>query len=264
MELSNNEMARIAPSIFTNDSAETTSDKYSFIPTIAVIDAMRDTGWYPAKVQEQSVRKPDMDGFQKHLVRFYRPDLIHNGHRVEAVCINSHDAKTSFHFMLGVYRMVCTNGCIAGETFGDIRIRHSGTTLDEVVGASRQLTDNAPRLIDEMDEMSTIDLSADERGVFAMGAHALLYDDPENSPIRPVDLLSIRRVQDRSPDLWTTYQTVQENVIKGGIPGVTRSKRTGRQRRMRTRPVKAIERDKKLNRSLFILAEEMKRLKKGE
>lgn len=32
-------------------------------------------------------------------------------------------------------------------------------------------------------------------------------------------LLAPRRWQDESGDLWTTYQRIQENLIKGGLNG---------------------------------------------
>jgi hypothetical protein len=33
-----------------------------------------------------------------------------------------------------------------------------------------------------IDEMKIIEMTADERGVFAQAAHGLVYDDPESSP----------------------------------------------------------------------------------
>ena len=49
---------------------------------------------------------------------------------------------------------------------------------------------------------------------------------------------------------------LQENVLRGGQPG-----RTVQGRRMQTRPVGSIDRSVSLNRALWVLAEEMRRLK---
>jgi hypothetical protein len=49
---------------------------------------------------------------------------------------------------------------------------------------------------------------------------------------------------------------VQENVIRGGQLG-----RTVQGRRMHTRPVAAIDRGVSLNRALWMLAEEMRKIK---
>lgn len=65
-------------------------------------------------------------------------------------------------------------------------------------------------------------------------------------------ILSPRRWQDESNDLWTTYQRIQENLIKGGLSG--RSAKGGR---THTRAVRGIDGDVKLNRALWVMAEAM-------
>ncbi len=65
-------------------------------------------------------------------------------------------------------------------------------------------------------------------------------------------ILSARRWQDESIDLWTTYQRIQENLIKGGL-----SARTTKGKRAHTRAVKGIDGDVKLNRALWVMAENM-------
>ena len=65
-------------------------------------------------------------------------------------------------------------------------------------------------------------------------------------------ILSARRWQDKNDDLWTTYQRLQENLLKGGLPG-----RTAKGKRAHTRAVKGIDGDVKLNRALWVMAENM-------
>ena len=65
-----------------------------------------------------------------------------------------------------------------------------------------------------------------------------------------------RRPEDRGHDLWTSLQRVQENSLGGGQPG-----RTAQGRRTRTRAVGSIDRSVALNRALWVLAEEMRKLK---
>jgi hypothetical protein len=61
-------------------------------------------------------------------------------------------------------------------------------------------------------------------------------------------------------DLWTTFNVVQENIIRGGLRGRKRSS-NGRMRNMTTRPVKALDRNIKLNQALWVLTEKMAELK---
>ncbi len=105
-------------------------------------------------------------------------------------------------------------------------------------------------------------MTPDERGVFAQAAHSLVYDEPENAPIRPERLLSERRYDDKGNDLWTTFNVIQENIIKGGLKGTKRDG-NGRLRRTTTRPVKALDRNIKLNQALWFLTEKMAELKQS-
>lgn len=65
-------------------------------------------------------------------------------------------------------------------------------------------------------------------------------------------ILAPRRYEDRQNDLWTTFQKLQENLLKGGLPG-----RTAKGRRSHTRAVNGIDGDIKLNRALWVMAENM-------
>lgn len=68
-------------------------------------------------------------------------------------------------------------------------------------------------------------------------------------------LLAPRRCQDESGDLWTTYQRIQENLIKGGLNG-----RAAKGGRTHTRAIKGIDGDVRLNRALWVMAENMLQL----
>jgi len=69
-------------------------------------------------------------------------------------------------------------------------------------------------------------------------------------------LLVPRRWDDRKSDLWSIFNRVQENLVKGGLTG-----RTANGRRQRTRPVQGIDQNLRLNRALWMLAEGMRQLK---
>lgn len=56
----------------------------------------------------------------------------------------------------------------------------------------------------------------------ALAKAALTYRfGEEHQPVTESQLLAPRRWQDESGDLWTTYQRIQENLIKGGLNGRT-------------------------------------------
>ena len=108
--------------------------------------------------------------------------------------------------------------------------------------------------------MKALTLQPDEERAFATAALALRYGErTEGQPPAPVSaeqLIEARRPEDLGHSLWTTFQRVQENALRGGQPG-----RTAQGRRLRTRPVASIDRSVSLNRALWVLAEEMRKLK---
>jgi len=62
--------------------------------------------------------------------------------------------------------------------------------------------------------------------------------------------------EDREPSLWNTFNVVQENLVRGGLATFNSSTR----RRGQTREVASIDGNTSLNRALWILAEEMRKL----
>jgi hypothetical protein len=73
----------------------------------------------------------------------------------------------------------------------------------------------------------------------ALAKAALTYRfGEEHQPVTESQLLSPRRWQDESGDLWTTYQRIQENLIKGGLYG-----RNAKGGRTHTRAIKGIDGD---------------------
>ena len=112
----------------------------------------------------------------------------------------------------------------------------------------------------DVQEMKAVELHRDEQQAFAKAVHALRFEDQEKAPIPADQLLLPRRYEDRRGDLWSTFNVLQENTIKGGQRGFTRDAE-GHRRRASTREVRGIDQSKALNRALWTLAEEMARIK---
>ncbi|MCG5526544.1 DUF945 domain-containing protein, partial [Ectothiorhodospira haloalkaliphila] len=77
------------------------------------------------------------------------------------------------------------------------------------------------------------------------------------APIKPENLLEARRREDaQDQTLWGAFNKAQENLLKGGIRGRSRSGR-----RTRTRPIHSVTEDVRLNRALWRLTERFAELK---
>jgi hypothetical protein len=145
-----------------------------------------------------------------------------------------------------------------------LRVRHSGDVEHKVIEGTYRVLDTAQQSLKAPQDWPQITLDRDEQQVFAEVAHTLRFADADGhveTPIKPQQLLIARRTADQSNDLWTTFNRVQENVIKGGLTAMSRDT-NNRPRRTTTRQVNGIDQDVKLNRALFTLAAKMAELKR--
>ena len=98
--LSNEELFKVAPSIFSENPIETDSDKYSFVATHKLIDTFRDSGYYPIMASECKVRDENNQGYQKHIIQFRSlENLLRPNAKAEyedIVLTNSHNKSSSF------------------------------------------------------------------------------------------------------------------------------------------------------------------------
>ena len=114
-------------------------------------------------------------------------------------------------------------------------------------------------------DWSRIALDDDAKAVLASSAHVLRFGDADGgvaTPIRPEQLLTPRRADDRANDLWTVMNVIQENVMRGGLsarmPATTdQHGHWRRDRLVTTRAVDNIDQDVRLNKALWVLGERM-------
>lgn len=236
------------------------SSKYDFIPTARMLNVLADHGWLPAKIQEANTRKESNRGFQKHIVRLRNESQlpVQVGEYVpEIVLINSHMGTSAFKLMAGIFRLVCTNGLVTGESWATETVRHIGFAEDKAELAILSIASAMPKTIEAVEAFRAVALNDNERMAFAESAIELIKDPEDTYQLNPKSLLSPMRWQDKSDQsLWGTYNVVQEHVIKGGV---RRYDTNGR--RNSTRAVKNIDRNVAINRALWTLAEKMASLK---
>jgi hypothetical protein len=259
--LAEEQMRQAAPSIFAEGKHGSRSERYTYIPTIEVLHGLRQEGFEPYMVCQSKSRIEGKTEFTKHMIRMRHAGQVSTRPEAnEIILINSHDGASSYQMLAGVFRLVCCNGLVVGDVTNDIRIPHKGRIQDEVIEGAFRVLDDFDAVDASMGDMKALTLQPEEQRAFATAALALRYGERgEGEPPAPVtaeQLIESRRPEDFGPSLWGTFQRVQENALKGGQPG-----RGAKGRRLHTRPVGSIDRSVSLNRALWVLAEEMRKLK---
>lgn len=261
--LGNHELQTIAPSIFAAQPWQAMSSKYTFIPTSAIVDKMRSEGFQPFSATQSRTRIPGKGEFTKHMIRFRD---VRNGDvpairtlgtiYPELVLTNSHDGASAYKLDAGLFRLVCLNGLVVCDSsVSQINVRHSGDA-GAVIDATYQVVEQFPKVLESVEQFSALQLTAGEQRAFASAALDIRYD-ADDTPVTPEQILRPRRVADQEPHLWNTLNVVQERLTQGGTPG--RNPQT--LRRQKVRAVTGISENTRLNKALWTLAEEMRKLK---
>ncbi|HEU6456165.1 MAG TPA: DUF932 domain-containing protein [Roseateles sp.] len=263
--LNEDDMRAVAPSVFAQGKHGSRSDRYTYIPTIEVLRGLRQEGFEPYMVAQGSSRIPGKAEFTKHMIRMRHAGQVQTRPEAhEIILINSHDGASSYQMLAGMFRFVCCNGLVVGDIVEDIRIPHKGNVQDDVIEGAFRVLDEFEAVEAHAEAMKALPLAPAEETAFATAALALRFGEHvveetgghRPAPVTAAQLIQARRPEDTAHNLWTTFQRVQENVIRGGQPG-----RSAQGRRLQTRPVASIDRSVSLNRALWMLAEEMRKLK---
>lgn len=227
---------------------EKTSDKYAFIPSSKAVGILADHGWHPTVLLQANSQKNH--GFQKHLIRFRNNDLATNSYYPEIVMTNSHMGTAAFKMMLGVYRLICANGLILGQTYNTMTVRHMNFKDEEFSNAVKQLAYNAPTTVEVASNWQKTQLNEIEAVEFANNCIEMVKNG-DTWEMSPHSVLKPRRFADaKSTDLWTTFNRVQENFMKGGSIKVNELGR-----RARSRAIKSLDENVRINRGLWNIAE---------
>lgn len=250
--LTNGQIFNAAPSVFAEAPHNSRSARYAYIPTSDVVKGLRGEGFMPFMACQARSRIEGKAEFTKHMLRFRQEGQINGETANEIILVNSHDGTSSYQMLAGCFRFVCYNGLICGETVEDLRIRHSGDVLTNVIEGAYRIVDEFEQVESAKAVMQGIQLSPRQQNAFANAALSVRYDPEENIPIVTQQLNQSRRMEDRGNDLWRTFNRVQENIIQGGLQGTNRNGG-----RMTTRKVTGVSENIRLNRALWTLAEEM-------
>ena len=252
--LSNEQLRQIVPSAYAVTPWGRMSGRYRMVPTSEVITILGERGFRPVEARQSRSRIPGKADYTRHMIRFRHDEFLRpftNGAELpELVMSNSHDGTAAYRFNSGIFRTICMNGLVVASTdFGGISVNHKGGEdfPKRIIDATYQIIEETPRTLAQIEEWKATPLTPPQQLALASAAVELL-----DKPVPAEEVLKPRRSEDEKGDLWTTFNRVQESILKGGIQTTAP---TGR--RSTTRPVKSVDRDIKLNKALWTLASKL-------
>lgn len=258
--MSKDEIMTKAPYIFADKPTNNgVSERYTLASTETLIDDMAKLGWGVTDCKQQRANKrSNVRSF--HMVSFQNPNVFienENG-GIEAyprvIITNSHDGYHSFKFMIGLFRLICSNGLIiATQEFANVSIRHINYDFEELRRIVAKAVEATKKNVEVMNAMQETELTAEQKADFAAKAVAIrkgIKDGdkmPKLSNEDVEEILTPVRDEDKGNDLWSVYNVLQEKIMKGDFHfGKTK---LGKNRK--ARPITGAAKDIEVNQKLF-------------
>ena len=242
------------PAVFAPAAHESLSQKYTFIPTERVLSGLMNAGFVPVDGRQAQSRKGS-PVHARHILRLRRRfETVQLKDSIpEIVFLNSHDGTSAYQLRVGIYRVVCTNGLIVSQgAFPMVRVNHRGDVVDAVITGALEMAERFESLAGQVERMEKRSMFKDEQIAFAARALEIRFADTLEAGMAPSALLASRRVEDVGDDLWRVMNRVQENLLRGGL-----SRRSASGRLTRTRGIRSIREDVRINSRLWDLASDV-------
>jgi len=200
------------------------SKHYSFVPTMNVVNDLRDLGYEVVDAKQVKARKKSTDGYQKHMITFEHPKYKVEGSEEypQILLTNSHDGGNAFTLSAGIFRLVCSNGLvIKSEDYGSSRLVHKGYSFDAVQKLVHEFEGTISEVLTKITAMKRKQLTDEQMIQFAKQAallrfKAASYNEDNIADIVDIDeILEATRPEDVGNGLYEVYNRVQESLING-------------------------------------------------
>lgn len=240
-----------------------TSEKYQQVSTRDIMDRFFAQGFEQVGISANKTRTEGKRGYQKHVAILTRDDLkIDDNNQLQLLITNAHDGSSSLRFNIGVYRFVCANGLVVGDTFFDYRVKHIGNGfIDKVDQGIQESLRVMPLVAQTVRNMQQFDMSMEQVNEFLLRSAQKRLKHVDN--VTAIDLKTVgyvRRKEDLEDNLYNVFNRAQESVIRGGIKYEKRhTKWNGLQgvsklKTHTTKSVKSIQTNMQLNKELWDMA----------
>lgn len=207
-------LQEVAPSVFATSPSPKMSDKYTFVPTIEVVENFDREGW-----KVYSAKQVGKGNYAQHELRLRNGELPQVGDSlIEAVIRNSHNGISSFSVSSGLYRLVCSNGLTVPTSVADaISVRHMNFDLGMVREITDQFAERLPVIQRSVGKMESTFLSEGQLVDFVNKSAMIRWEKGSIPNFKLEDFLRPERDGDVGNSVWKTFNVIQEKFVRGGM-----------------------------------------------
>ncbi len=244
------QVKEVAPSIFATSASPKVSNRYTFVPTVDIVENFQREGWDIA-----SVKQTGKGIHSLHEVKFRNGELPNVGDTlVEAIIRNSHNGMSTLSVSAGLFRLCCSNGLTVATSAADsFKVRHAGFELDDVKRITEDFAKKLPLIEGSVNRMMERELTIDEKIDFVRKSAEVRWKTGSvPATLDYEEILNPLRDADNGDSLWQVFNVVQEKWIRGGI-----QYKSNKGRKTQLRTLSDILTTNRINTKLWELAEEM-------
>lgn len=236
------------PSVFATKPASKLSEKYTFVPTVEIIENFDREGW-----KVYSASQIGKGTYSAHQLRLRNGDMPKVGDCfLEAILRNSHNGTQKLNFSAGLHRLVCSNGLTVPTSISaSISIKHMSINLDDVRRITEEFAQRLPIIDASVRKMQNTFLNDSQTIDFVTRASLLRWDGGTlPSETLAQEILQPLREEDNGNSTWQIFNVIQEKFVRGGLKIPSKTGRV-----TTTRELKNFNKINNINSELWELAE---------
>ena len=256
-----------APAALWNVKGEQRGDNYAHIQTRQAIDILADYGYQVTQAAQVKSRKHSDALYARHLLALSNPDLKSEEGTPEIILYNSGDGKSALRMFAGFYRYICSNGLVAGSGF-EVKARHSRATASNFEDMIKKTAENFPWMLAQIRQMKAttitkqrelalaqkaVDLRWEKFGYDHIDEYGEIKHGIYSTPMTVKGLINPTRAEDQPRNLWTSFNKIQEGLIRGGVKTLSVTKRNPGGTTRKARPMGNVKASLDVNRQLWDL-----------
>lgn len=230
--LTEEQLRTAVPSIFESTKHEDRSNRFMPVCTWDSLQELRTEGYEPFFATQTAVRDESKINHTRHMIRLrdVRTGLVAGKKESanEIIILNANDGTSAFHIIAGQFRFVCANGLVMGNIEKQNKVYHKGTAQGNVFEGVYEVLEDFKQIEYTQNRMQSLMLTDKTRSDLAHAAYWLMnpfdVEEVQNNGWKlpeyeydPMSLLMPRRADDNKKDMYSTFNVLQENVIKGGV-----------------------------------------------
>jgi hypothetical protein len=207
-------LKQVTPSVFATSPSPKMSQKYTFVPTIEIVENFDREGW-----KVYSAKQVGSGQYAQHELRLRNGGLPNVGDSlIEAVIRNSHNGLSAFSVSSGLHRLVCSNGLTVPTSVADsISVKHMKFDMGMVREITDQFAERLPVIQRSVGKMETTFLEEDRLVDFVNKSALIRWEKGSLPKINVEDFLRPERDGDVGNSVWKTFNVIQEKFVRGGL-----------------------------------------------